>query len=164
MGETLGRSVRAVRSREGVVDVDVAILCQLLGKTGIVLLLARVEAGVLEDEHVAVLHTLDRFGGFITDAIVGKGDRPAELLAKGFGDRLQRLLRIAPFGPAEMRQDDRLAALRRDFADGRQDTLDAGRVGDPPVLGGHVEVEAEEDPLAADVDLVERADLHCSRP
>ena len=54
VGEPLGRRMGAVGGGEGVVDVDVAELGERLDMGRIVLLLALVEAGVLEQEHVAV--------------------------------------------------------------------------------------------------------------
>ena len=54
-GEALRRGMRPVRRREGVVDVEIAERRQLLDEGRVVLLLARMEAGVLEEKHVAVL-------------------------------------------------------------------------------------------------------------
>ena len=42
----------------------------------------------------------------------------------------KRLFRIAALGPAEMREQDDLAAFVGDFGDGRRHALDARRVGD----------------------------------
>ena len=63
-----------------------------------------------------------------------------------------------PFRPAEMREQDDLAALVGDFGDGRRDALDAGRVGDLAVLHRHVEVDAQQHALALDVGLIEGAE------
>src|SRR3546814_5293747 len=45
--------------------------------------------------------------------------------------------------PAEMREQDRAAALRHDVADCRADRLHAREVGDAPVAHGHVDVDAQ---------------------
>src|SRR5467141_811007 len=54
-----------------------------------------------------------------------------------------------------MREEDHLAALVGDLGDGRDDALDAGRVGDAAALHRHVEVDAEQDALVGDVGLIE---------
>src|SRR5437899_1365956 len=61
-----------------------------------------------------------------------------------------------------MGEQDNLSAFVRDLTDGRSDALDAGQVGDPAVLNGHVQVDAHEHALAANVDVIERAE-HVSR-
>ena len=77
VAEAFGRGMRAVRGREGVVDPDVAELGQFRDEGRIVLLLALVEAGVLQAEDVAVLHRGDGLGRGLADAVVGEGDRLA---------------------------------------------------------------------------------------
>ena len=69
--------MRAVRGREGVVDVDVAELGEFGDERRIVLLLALVEAGVFQAEDVAVLHRSHGLGRGFADAVVGEGDRLA---------------------------------------------------------------------------------------
>ena len=73
--------------------------------------------------------------------------------------------RVAALRPAEMREQDDLAALVGDLGDGRRDALDAGRVGDLAVLDRHVEVDAQQDALALHVGLIERAERrHAPQP
>src|SRR5437016_9457337 len=57
-----------------------------------------------------------------------------------------------------MGEQDNLSAFVCDLTDGGSDALDAGQVGDPAVLNGHVKVDAHEHALAANVDVVERAE------
>ena len=95
VAEAFGRGVRAVRGREGVVDPDVAELGECGDEGRVVLLLAGVEARVLEAEDVAGLHRGDRAFGLLADAVVGEFDRPLDDARDFGGDRLQRLLRIA---------------------------------------------------------------------
>ncbi len=144
--------------REGVVDPDVAELCQRRDERRIVLLLALVEARVLQAQDVAGPHCRDRGLGFFADAVRGEGDRPADDVRECRRDRPQRLLRIGRLGPAEMGEQDHLAALRGDLGDGRLNPRDAGRVGDPSVFHRHVEVDAHEHAPAAHVGLIERAE------
>ena len=127
VAETFGRGMRAVRGREGVVDPDVAELGECRDEGRIVLLLACVEAGVLQAENVAGLHRGDRALGQFADAIVGEGDRTLDDAGDLGGDGLQRFLRVATLWPAEMREQDHLAALVGDLGDGWRGALDAGR-------------------------------------
>ena len=107
--------------REGVVDIEIAERGERLDEFGVVLLLALVEAGVLEQQHVAVLQRRDRRGRDRADAVGGEGDRLARRSATRGGDRAQRIGRVRPaLGPAEMGEQDHLAALVGDLADRRQ--------------------------------------------
>ena len=69
----------------------------------------------------------------------------------GFSD----LLGIASLGPAEMREQDDLAALAGDFADGGRDALDARGVGNAAAFHRHVEIDAQQNALALHVDVIE---------
>ncbi len=159
VGDALGRGVGAVGGGEGVVDVEVAELGEAFDDRRVVLFLALVEAGVLEQQDVAVLHFGDGGGGDVADAVGRKADRTADDLGDGGGDGTQRILLVrAALGTAEMREQDHLAALVGDLGDGRGDALDARLVGDLAVLGGNVEVDAQEHALAGDVGVVERAE------
>ena len=76
------------------------------------------------------------------------------------GDRLQRCPSGRGPWPAEMREQDHLAALVGDLGDGRRDALDAGGVGDLAVLHRHVEVDAHSTRLpftSASIEGAERA-------
>ena len=65
------------------------------------------------------------------DAIVGKGDRPADRLGQRRRHRLQRHGgHDLALGPVEMRQHDNLGALFRQFADGGRLAFDAQAVAD----------------------------------
>ena len=157
--DALGRGVGAVGGREGVVDIDVAELGHLLDESRIVLLLALVEAGVLEQEDVAVLHFGDGVGGDLPDAVVREGDRALDDLGDRGSDGLQRIFLVpGAFRPAEMGEQDHLAALVGDFGDRRGDALDARRVGHLAVLGRNVEIDPQEDALAREAGVVERAE------
>ena len=152
-----------MRGREGVVDPDVAELGELSDERRIVLFFLLVEAGVLQTKNVAVLHRGDGFGGGLADAVLGKGDRLLDHLRQRRRDGLQRILRIAALGAAEMRQQDHLAALGGNFGDGGRDAFEAGSVGDAAVFRGDVEVDAQQNALALDVDVIEGAEWFCHR-
>ena len=74
------------------------------------------------------------------------------------GDGLERILGVASLRPAEMREQDDLAALVGNFGDGRRDALEPRRVGDAAVFHGHVEVDAQQHALALHVDVIEGAE------
>ena len=151
--------MRAVGGGEGVVDIDVAELGELVDMGRIVLLLALVKAGVLEQKHVAVLHFGDRVVGRLADAVGREGDRPLDDLGDRGGDGLERIGLIrAALGPAEMGEKNDLAALVRDLRDGRRNALDARRIGHPAVLRRNVEIDAQEHAFARDIGVIERAE------
>ncbi len=76
----------------------------------------------------------------------------------------ERILRVAPLGPAEMREQDDLAALAGYLGDGRCDAFEPGGVGDAAIFHGHVEVDAQQHALALHVDVIEGAECfgHCT--
>src|SRR3954470_19905907 len=100
----------------------------------------------------------------LTDAIVCKSDRPAEMLGQRLRDGPQRLLRIAALRAAEVGEQDSPAALVRDLPNRRQHALDAGRVGDAAALHRHVEVDPDQNPLALEAAcVVKGADVHWAK-
>src|SRR6185437_7154614 len=74
------------------------------------------------------------------------------------GDGPERFLGVATLRPAEMRQQDHLAALGCDFGDGGRDAFQASGVGDATLLHGDVEVDAQQHALALYVDVIEGAE------
>ncbi len=95
-----------MRGREGVVDVELAEACELIGECRIVLLLAGVEAEVLEQEDAARLERRDRALRRLADAVLGERDLDAaQRLAQRPAERAQRHRALAlALGPAEMGQ------------------------------------------------------------
>ena len=118
------RGVRAVRGAEGVVDVEVGERAEALGQLRVVLRLARLEADVLEHHDVAVGHVVE---------VRRELDVDAEQARQVVGDRLQRELRLAVLGPAEVRDEQELRAPLAQLLDRRQRAADAGVVGDRAV-------------------------------
>ena len=85
-------------------------------------------------------------------------DRRADQLGQAVGARPQREAGLAVLRAAEVGDEDRsVRRLRRSSSIVGQGLADAGVVGDRPVLEGDVEVDANEDPLAVDVDIGERS-------
>ena len=152
--------VGAVRDRKCLVDEDVAERGELLRERRVVLFLFRMEAGVFQTENVAVAHGGDGCFCLRADAVVGEGNRLLKMARDFGGSRAQRVFGVAALWPAEMRQQDHLAALAGDLEHGRRDFLDAGGVGDLAVLHRHVEIDAHEHAPALHVGVVEAAKRH----
>src|ERR1700730_2043745 len=102
MCEPFGRSMRAVRHREGVVDKNVAELSQRGDKSGVVLFLARMKARVLQAEDVAGLHRRNRSLGGVADTVIDEFHRPPDDARNLGGHRLERFFRITPLRPSKM--------------------------------------------------------------
>ncbi len=76
--------------RKGIVDIEVAVGGEPFRKSGIVLLLARIEAEILEHGHVAGVKCAKAALGFFADAIADEADRRARhQLLHFLGDRPQ---------------------------------------------------------------------------
>ena len=156
--EAFGRGVGAMGGGEGVVDIDVAERGHRSDERRVVLFLALVEAGVFQQQHVAVGHLGD--GGFRRrpDAIRSEGDRLAEMRRERGGDGLQRIGLVRPvLRAAEMGEQDDLAALAGDFVQRRQDAVDPGGVGHLAVIHRHVEVDADKHALALEFGRIQGA-------
>ena len=143
--QAFGRGMGAVGGGEGVVDIDVAELGELGDKSRVVLLLALVEAGVFEQQDVAVLHcrrSRPRPSRRCSRRRSSTG-RPRTSATAAATGRSELASSGPALGPAEMREQDDLAALVRDLLDRRRDALDPRRVGDVAVLHRHVEIDAQ---------------------
>ena len=115
-----------MRDGKCIVDIKVAEARQRGDEIGIVRRFAVVEAGILQAENVAGPHDGHGPLGDLADAVLGKGDRPADDARGGGGDRLERILGVALLRAAEMREQDHFAAFVGDLGDGRRHRLDAG--------------------------------------
>ncbi len=145
-----------MRRRKGVVDENIAVLGEFVDKGGVVLLLALMEAGVFEQQNVAVLHRGDRLRRRSADAVAGESHRALEQIFDRRGDGAQRVFLVGrALGATKMREQDHFPVLVGDFPDRRQHALDARRVRDAAFLHRHVEIHAQENALAADVYVVE---------
>mmetsp|Transcript_20964 Transcript_20964/g.51867 ORF Transcript_20964/g.51867 Transcript_20964/m.51867 type:complete len:365 (+) Transcript_20964:135-1229(+) len=78
LGDARGGGVRAVRGAEGVVDVQVSVLGQLLGEVLSVLLLVFVESDVLQEGDRAVVHGGDGCLHSVAHAVVDLGHRAGQ--------------------------------------------------------------------------------------
>ena len=83
---------------------------------------------------------------------------------KSIGHRLQaELRRRLALRPAEVRGENHRRALVERVLNRRQRRGDARVVGDRAVLERHVEVDADEDTLAAQIEILDRVFVHRSR-
>ena len=90
---------------ESVGDVDLSELRELVRELGIIVFFARVEAEVLEQENLAVFHSLDHQLDAIAHAVVGQGDFLAQKRRQSAGDGLERELRVRRFPSGRPRWD-----------------------------------------------------------
>ena len=126
VAKPFGRGMRAVRGGESVVDADVAELGQRRDEGRIVLLLARVEARVLQQRMSPAFSAATAASAFGADAVIDERDRPLERSRDRVGHRPERLLRVARPWAGRNGEQDHLAALVGSLADGGRDALDAG--------------------------------------
>jgi hypothetical protein len=141
-----GRGVGTMRRPEGVVHVQLASLREVAGEAWVVLRLARREARVLEDGHPVI----------------------GQELAQARPHGLHRVLHAVLVGlrPAEVGADAHLVRtpLEQQLERGQR-SADPRVVGDPAALERDVQVRPDEDDLAADVRILDRAgQAHSTRP
>ena len=142
---------------KGVEHEDVAVGSEGLGDLGIILLLALVKADVLEHEDLARLEGLDGGSGLLAVGVVDEGHVQAGELGELGGDGLEGELGLeaGAVRAAEVAHEDDAGVVLDQVVDGRQGGLDAGGVANDAVLDRHVEVNADEDALAVDVDVAD---------
>ena len=154
------RRVRAMRGAEGVVDVDVGQRRELPSRTP---RRSSPPPGGTADSRAA--RRRRRGAPATACSAAGPTQSSAKITgrfsssASACGDRPQAHLRIRlALRPSEVRrQDDDARAVVQCVGDRRQRRGDAGVVADHAVLERHVEVDADEDALAGDVEVANRA-------
>ena len=147
--------------REGVVHIEIAKFRQFGHEGRIVLFLALVKAGVLQQQHFTIAELCDSLRGDIADAVMGEGDGSLEVGGEHSGDRLQRVLLVRPIlWTTEVGEHHHACAPGHEIPEGRQSPIDAGGVGDDAILDGHIEVETKENPLAGYRRVIEGAEGH----
>ena len=151
------RRVRAVRRAERIVDVFVRQRRERFGERGIVLLLFGMKSKVLEEHDATTagrVRAIDCLLRLVADRILRERDRLAECLREPIGHRPQAHLRIRfALRPSEMARKDWCRALIDRVRDRRQRCLNARVVGDLSVRDGNVEIDANEDALAAKIEI-----------
>ena len=151
-----GRGVGPVRGPEGVVDVGVARGGQGVRERGVVGLFPGVEAQVLEQHDAGGAGLGQRGGHGLADG-VGREDHPAvEKLRQALADGQQGKsgIRGAP-GAAEMRPHDEGRPALEGQPQGREGGADARIVVDDAFADRDVEVDADEEPPAVELDVAD---------
>src|SRR5690606_8428129 len=134
--------MRPVCGPECVIDINIAQLSQLLGKTGIAFLLLLVKTEVFQQQHLPRLQCGSPGIGVVTDAIVRELYINTQYPRKVGNDMFQgELFRRPFFRPAEVRHQDDRTAIIQYLLDGGRCALYAVIVGDGVMLiEGNVEV------------------------
>ena len=146
----------AVGHRKSIIHVNLAEFGQGAGEAAIVVLFAAMEAQVLQKGHTAGFEPAHHRGGHRPDTVGGESHRAAQCLGQGRGQGRQRQSHHPhALGPAEMAHHDDPRALVGQLGDGRRYPFDSRHIGDPAVPDRHVEVDADQHPLARDLDIVE---------
>ncbi|HLO68187.1 MAG TPA: hypothetical protein VK188_14275 [Holophaga sp.] len=153
--------VGAVGGAEGVVHVGVREAGQGLGELLLVLRLALVEAQVLQQQHLARLQG----GGLGLHLLAGHagGQRHVQaqaLQVRGHGGHAELGLETFALGSAQVGAEDDGGAAVQQVAEGGEGLGDAGRVLDDAFLEGHVQVRAQEDPVAFHINVPEGSKRH----
>src|SRR6266481_3122062 len=150
-------SMRAVSGAEGVANENaVAQGGELLRKGFVIFFFVGMEADVFQHEHFPVAQGLALAFGAWTDTIQSEGDWLAEQLFQFFGGGPEGIFWIrAAFGPAEMRSKHEAGALFNGEPQCRQSFADASVVGDDGVFQRNVEIHADENAFAAEVEGVD---------
>jgi hypothetical protein len=150
------RRLGTVRRAESVVYVDVAERRDLARQCLVVGLLALVDAAVLEQYELAGLH-LDA-----VDPVRAHGHRAPEQFSDAGGDRRERVLgaQHAFLRPPEVRgHHDRSTGLER-TSNRRQRCADAAVIADLAVFHRHVQIGANQHPLALQVHVLHALERH----
>ncbi len=160
LGHTMGGGLGAVGGAEGVHDVDVAQRRHLLRQRLVVFLLALEEAGVFAQHDLAgrQLHAVD--------PVAHQRHHLAQVLRQPCGDQGQGLLGIelAGLGAAQVRGDQhRGAALQRQLQ-GRQGGAQARVRADLAGVDRHIEVLADQQALAGEIEVGHAEDGHGEAP
>ena len=149
-----------MRGGERIVDVEISEPCEGIGEGGIVRLLARVEAQVLQQRHIAGRKRSHGGLRLLTDAIGDEAHREAaECMRKRLDEGAQRHRHHGlALGPAEVRGDDDPRAALCELAQGWRHPVDPRGIAHRAFAHWHIQVHPNEDALTGDLDIVERSE------
>ena len=144
---------------EGIVNVCVCQRSQVLRELRQVLGLFLAEAGVLQQDDVAVVHGSDSSLCVLAHdvVVVSKDNGLAQLCAQSHSNGSEAELCLgAVLRLAQMAAQNDLRAVIDQLLDGGQSRIDAVLVGDHAVLHRDIEIAADKDLLAAVILIVDR--------
>ena len=146
---------------EGVVHVQIAQCRQLLAEGRVVLLLALIEAQVLQQQHVPVGQGRHLGPGVLAHGVGGEGHVAAQKLGQARGGRAQRelLLEALSGRAAQMAHEHHVGTPVHELLDGGQRRADASVVGYRIAVERHVEVHAHEHALTGHLGVVDSLDI-----
>ena len=153
-----------VGGAEGVVHVGIGEVREGAGKVPVVLLLARVEPEVFEQQQLTLAESVHRRAGVRADAVRGEGDPAPEQVGQAgrYGAQGQRSGPDAS-GPPQVGDHRHARSGGQELAEGRDARADARIVGDHAIAERDVQVRPDQDPHAADVareEVVQSGDGH----
>ena len=139
-------------SAESIIDKDVSHGGQSLAQLGIVLGLALLKTGVLQQHHFAVLQSGSLGVSVFTGHILGHAQQLGDAVCNHLKAQLGLPLTL---GLAHVGAQDNLGIVVHQVLDGGHGSDNTLVRGDFAVLGGDVEVAAAQHPLAGDVDILD---------
>ncbi len=159
MREPLGRGMRAVRGRESVVHVNIAVFRECCHEIRIVLFLAFMKAGIFEQQNLSRLQNRNGLGGVVADAIGREQHNLVERLREhGHESASSDSDLSTPLGRPKCESKITFAPLSESSRMVGKHALDAGRVGDAAIFHRHVEIDADENAFVVYVGLIECAE------
>jgi len=143
---------------EGVANEEaIAKRGELLREGLVIFFFFGVEADIFEQQDVAIFQRFARGFGIGADTVIRKIHVFAQQLFEFFCCRLQGVFCIASaLGPAEMRRQDKAGAFLDRQAKRRERLANARIVGDYAVLERDVEINAQKNTLAAEIQVPDR--------
>src|SRR4030095_2593653 len=157
--------MRAMSRAECIVDVEIAQLRQRFRELRIVRFFPRLEADVLEQSYIAVLHMLNDFFRHLPNGVVTKNNRLMDERMQLFADRTKGIFwhRLS-VGPAKMRHQYCFRALFTQVVDRRQAFPNPRVISNADlstaIFSRHVEVHAHQNALPAYIQIANRELRH----
>ena len=149
--------MRSVSGTERIVDIKVSKRSEFLGKLHVVLGFARLKADIFKKHDFAVFQRSGKFLRTFTDNVVCHFHFLTQKLRKTGSNRFHGKFGVNfPFRSAEVRAKDNLCAVFNQILNGGQRSNDSFIARNYAVLHFDVEVAANKDALALDVEI-----FHC---
>ncbi len=156
------RRMRSMRGAKRIAhEHSIAQVGKLLRKSGIVGLFLRMETHIFEQQHFPIAQRFRFRFSFRTHAIGDKRYRLAKQFLQARCHRRKAVLRVHfAFGPSEMRGENQASAAAHRQLQRRQRLADARVVAHFAAVQRHVEIHADENALALQVEVANRKFVH----